>query len=339
MYKLSDIKTLHLEITEKCQAGCPLCPRNNDDGTINSKLINAELSLNDCRTYFSKPFIKQLRKMFMCGNYGDPIFAKDTLEVFEHFRYANVDMDLDMHTNGGARDKEWWRDLAYVFHTERSTVTFSIDGLSDTNHIYRKRVIWDKVMDSAKSFIEAGGNATWTFIVFKHNEHQIDEARQLSKKMGFKKFIAKKSSRFVQDRAKNSSAILPPTDHNYHNKNINVVQQIVDAYGSLEQFYDTTDIDCKVAADKSIYVSARGLLFPCCWLGGIYNKVDDQLINALSGFDTIDLNKHSIENVFSSGVFDNIKKTWSCNSVAEGKISTCSEYCAKKHDFFKDQFT
>ena len=51
-------------------------------------------------------------------------------------------------------------------------------------------------MASAKALIEAGGTAEWQFIVFRHNEHQIQDAMNLAKTMGFKRFNIVKTTRF-----------------------------------------------------------------------------------------------------------------------------------------------
>lgn len=48
-------------------------------------------------------------------------------------------------------------------------------------------------MTNAKAFIDAGGRAEWDYLIFKHNEHQVDEAKELSNKMGFHSFVPKKS--------------------------------------------------------------------------------------------------------------------------------------------------
>ena len=137
MYNYNDIKTVHLEITQKCQAACPMCDRNENGGKDNKHITNAELSLQDCKNIFPPDFIKQLNTMYMCGNLGDPIVAKDTLEVFKYFREHNDKMWLSMNTNAGAKDENWWAELAKVFG-RMGTVIFSVDGLSDTNHISTK---------------------------------------------------------------------------------------------------------------------------------------------------------------------------------------------------------
>lgn len=341
MYKYKEIKTVHLEITEKCQSGCALCGRYDKNGKVNSNLKMSELTLADCKIIFPKSFIKQLDRMYMCGNFGDPIIASDTLEVFEYFRYSNTSMGLNMHTNGGARNSQWWKDLASLFYTSDSYTTFSIDGLQDTNHIYRRGVVWDNIINAASSYIQAGGNAVWSFIVFKHNEHQVEEARKLSEKMGFKRFVVKKSSRFTAYRK--YDYLQPPSNPLYLNLNLNINNQINDRYGSYDNFLDQTGVSCKVKKEKSLYVSAEGLIFPCCWTAGNMfdnkTKVEDTpLFGIIKDFNNINAKKLSMEEILNGNIFEDIEKTWSLNSRSEGKLDVCVRNCSKEYDFFNDQF-
>ena len=52
MYKYEDIKTIHLEVTQNCQANCPMCDRNQNGGAINPHINLDELSLEDCKKIF-----------------------------------------------------------------------------------------------------------------------------------------------------------------------------------------------------------------------------------------------------------------------------------------------
>ena len=60
MYTYDQIRTVHLEITQKCQAACPMCDRNENGGVDNRHITNAELSLHDCQSIFTPAFIQQL---------------------------------------------------------------------------------------------------------------------------------------------------------------------------------------------------------------------------------------------------------------------------------------
>ena len=54
-------------------------------------------------------------------------------------------------------------------------------------------------MQNAKTYISAGGVAEWKYIIFKHNEHQVNEAEKLANGMGFAKFIKEPSVRHYLD--------------------------------------------------------------------------------------------------------------------------------------------
>ena len=71
-----------------------------------------------------------------------------------------------------------------------------IYSASILKHLYRRNTSYKKVIDNAKAFIQAGGEAHWQFIVFRHNEHQLKEAKKLSEEMGFKKIDFMYSDRF-----------------------------------------------------------------------------------------------------------------------------------------------
>jgi MoaA/NifB/PqqE/SkfB family radical SAM enzyme len=163
--------------------------------------------------------------------------------MYEYFISVNTNLTLGMNTNGGIRFPDWWTRLAKVMNKPNDYVVFSIDGLEDTNHLYRRNVRWSKVMDNAKAFIDAGGSAHWDMLVFEHNKHQVDEAHKLAKDMGFNWFRAKVSRRFNR---------FP-----------------VDGISQPIEFNDTKvhegHIECSAMKENSIFVDASGKVLPCCW--------------------------------------------------------------------------
>ena len=92
MYKVSDIRDIHFEITSKCQARCPMCPRRINGGVMNPLITLDEVDLNTFKSWFPVDFLKQLDSLFMCGNLGDPIIAKDCLEIFQYLREVNTNI-------------------------------------------------------------------------------------------------------------------------------------------------------------------------------------------------------------------------------------------------------
>ena len=82
-------------------------------------------------------------------------------------------------------------------------------GWLHTNHLYRQGVNWANVERSMDAFIGAGGRARWDFLIFEHNQHQVDEAETLAKRKGFEKFMKKKTGRFVDAKTNKKEKAQP----------------------------------------------------------------------------------------------------------------------------------
>ena len=360
IYKYEDVRAIHLEITEKCQAACPMCDRNVHGGKDNPNLGMHELSLNDVETMMPPHFVKQLERIYMCGNFGDPIVAKDTLEVMQYFRSQKRELTLGMNTNAGAKKPDWWRELAKTLGNW-SYVKFGFDGLKDTNHLYRQNVNWDIAWENAVAFIEAGGKAHWDYLIFSHNEHQVEEARELAEKTGFKKFIPKKTGRFFSTmkqvkkdehqatnrKGADTQLLQQPKEVKYQNKALDKIKEITDKHGSLEKYFDNVQISCKVAAENNMYISAEGLILPCCWVAGSmykwWQKPGEnqvwQLIQESGGKDEFNAKKHGIEYVLNNEYFSHrLVDSWKRPNTHAGKPMVCSQKCGKEFDAFAEQF-
>ena len=342
MFAYSAIRRVHMELTTRCNAACPMCSRNERGGQKISDLPEVELTLADVRQILPPDLIAQLTQVWLCGNYGDPILAREMLETVVYLKANNPRIRIGMNTNGSARRPEWWRQLApYV-----DDCHFGIDGLADTNHLYRRRTHWDTIMANATAFIEAGGAAHWEYIVFQHNEHQIEEARALAGCMGFRKFRLRKTGRFffsgilqpalsVKDRHGNEAyKIEPPKSSNFSNTASLALGGLaqLDKY---KNYMDETCITCKSQKQQEIYISAEGLVFPCCYLASFYRgagrKQDSQfmkMIERLGGRDIINGRVRGVSAIISDDLFQKvIPGSWSHQSVADGRLATCSSAC------------
>jgi len=247
---LRRIKVLHLEPTDVCQAACPLCARETDPAFDRKK--QHHLTVLHIQKHFSDRVISGLDKVFMCGVYGDPAAAKHTLDIYRWFRQLNPNITLGMNTNGAIQNTFWWHELGKIFNQPRDYVVFSIDGLADTNATYRRGVDWHKLMANADAYISAGGSAHWDMLVYRHNQHQVEECEQLARDMGFSWFRAKVSKRDVLD-----SGLQMPM-------------------GWKVPTVTHGPIKCHALDEKSAYIDARGRLSPCCWIGGSqFNVIQD----------------------------------------------------------------
>jgi len=238
---LRDIKVLHLEPTDVCQAACPLCLREIDKDFDQKK--QHHLTVSQVQKQYSEDFIKNLDKMFMCGIYGDPAAGRYSLDLYRYFRKINPNIVLGMNSNGALQNTLWWHELGRIMNQSQDYVVFSIDGNQDTNHIYRVNVNWSKLKHNIEAFVSAGGRAHWDMLVYRHNQHQVDECEQLARDMGFQWFRTKASSRSFTDTLQKPTGWQPVT-------------------------VSTGKIKCHAQQEQSEYMDARGRVSPCCWLGG-----------------------------------------------------------------------
>lgn len=360
MFKFDELKSIHLEITNRCQASCPMCPRKYHGGIENKNLKLSDWTYEDFIKIFSSELFCQLETLYFCGNFGDPILNDDLIKMCRYIKQNANHITVRIHTNGGARSEKWWRDLKNSL-PDNHVVIFGIDGLEDTHAIYRIGTTYENVIRNACTFINEGGIAEWVFIKFKHNEHQVDEAERRSQNLGFNRFTVKNTTRFIEDQkynvvdkeGKTLYYLEPPTE----NKVVLVSKNTVLNY---KQILENSEIDCYVHKTKEIYIDAYRHIFPCCYIASApYNyrpkilttQIDESihqfnndtvdqyndLIKSFGGIDNLDATRYTVKEIINNDIWQEIwNRYWS-----QKKLYTCARVCGKTKENFskpKDQF-
>ena len=102
-------------------------------------------------------------------------------------------------TNGSGRPTKWWETFATYLNPVNpmnsafpgDVVEFAVDGLEDTNPIYRVNAKWNSIQNGIKTLRENyTGQLVWRYIVFEHNYHQVVEAQQIARDLGLDQFHA-----------------------------------------------------------------------------------------------------------------------------------------------------
>jgi sulfatase maturation enzyme AslB (radical SAM superfamily) len=181
---LSDATWLQVENSTKCNAWCPGCSRNQGGYGLNTNLVVEDLPTDRFEEVLKK--LPNLETIQFSGTYGDTMAANNVLDHIDlAIKYASK---IQIHTHGGIRSTQWWTKLGTLLKDKNHDVWFCLDGLKGVHEIYRQGTDFDKTIANAQAFISAGGYATWQFIPWAHNEHQIKDCMRLSQKMGFRKF-------------------------------------------------------------------------------------------------------------------------------------------------------
>jgi len=221
-------RTLQFEISSNCNAACLYCQRQTDTAGLPPK--NQFLPFELFQNVIDSEAAKELKIVEFNGTVDDPLMRPDLLDFIDFSIHRGKKISL--HTNASIRTPEYWARLGKRFSKYRQwngVVKFNVDGLADTNHIYRVNTRFDKIMENAQAFLDAGGIGYWQFIEFEWNSHQIEEARELAKKMGFERFNVRRSKPMSKD-------IVP-----------------------------TKEISCYYGRQKMYLIKYDGSVLPCCF--------------------------------------------------------------------------
>ena len=211
-----------------------------------------------------------------------------------------------------------------------------------------------------RAFIAAGGRARWDYIIFGHNEHQVEQAEQLAMEWGVEKFQKKKSGRFFTAKSETkdvhqarnrkgeqTQAIAKPSKIEHQNLALLKQKEIEKTYGSMTDYYNSCSIQCKAIEKREIFITAEGLLMPCCWTAGRMYKWwhrDPRVeqiwdhIDAAGGKSGISVLENTIEKVVDGPLLDSIEMSWEKDNLQSGKLGVCAMKCGTEFDPFGAQF-
>ena len=347
-----EIKYLQVDHNSTCNLRCPQCARTHE-GQTHPDLPQVELQVDTYKKFLNGS--KNLETVMWCGNYGEAIVSNTFFECLQYV-VENSSAKIIITTNSSARDKNWWKEVALLLKG-RGKINFSIDGLADTNPTYRVNANWDKVIENVKTFIKAGGRARWDYLVFGHNEHQVDSAVKLAKELGFEQFQIKLTNRFVNDtqytkggeaksqdvKTRKSKYILNmPKNKNYQGSGKTQNQQIIENYGSWENYVNTTAINCKWKPNGQIFLDFEERVWPCTWTASGYHHYGNntQKHQAQKLFDRYgknfnSLRYYSLEQILHHEYFSNDLCTSWKNTMDSDvpKLLACGRTCGTDYEF------
>lgn len=290
---VDQIRVLQLEITSHCNAACPHCPRFNSLGELT--VIPTHWNSDQVLKNLELDRMTALKAVILEGDNGDPLMHPDIEHIINTFVSHQNKPKVTLITNGSIRSATWWRNLIKADNLE---VIFSIDGLQDTNHIYRQNLNFDKIISNARAFIESGGYAVWKFIIFKHNQHQIDEVKKLGKELGFARttLALPIKSRFLG----NDSYVIQKNGQEVGVLEYPTVNQM--AYHKPINLSPVTFHVCPNLMKGHIYVTASGHILPCCGLN--FKPESNSILTSLAeDFDSLNLSQNKLSNILEEKTF------------------------------------
>lgn len=308
MWSLNNLEWIDIELTSFCNIRCKGCFRVQSKYA--DKILNKTyLDINIIKEKFQKTMFPNIKIINFCGSVDEPCSHPQFHQIVEHF--ADWNAHINIATNGSLRTTKWWEKLANILPSSHKVV-WGIDGSDELSEVYREGSSFKKVQQNYRAFIKAGGKANWQFISFEHNEHQMEQARDIAKQEGFKEF------KTIISHRKDTGGV--------KHKKI--------------QVEESPSISCKYGNQKRIFVNHMGNVIPCCHLNSkmleypVSQEHKDLFEDILQDNDymtDINLKNVSIEQAINGKVWNQIKDSW----TSDNRIPRCEQVCKQnKRDIF-----
>lgn len=320
------VNELCVEATSHCNLHCPQCPRFDENGYLLKNLTPAHINPTVFKNAFNLTTFPNIELIRFEGDYGDIMMHPDAEELIDHARTITNVLAV---TNGSLRSTHWWSELG---KKDRLTVEFSIDGLEDTNSIYRINADYKKVIKNAQAYINSGGQAQWKFIVFKHNQHQVEQAQQLAKELGFVHFYTVISSRnFFGGTDVWPVKIDGVFSHNLEMSDFAKSEKFKTPIETIRILSNNnyTPPECHNGRARAIYLNHLGHLLPCCMVSGKtwMNDLTSKLwMRIVKNTDDINIAKKSVVDILNGEFYRKyLPESWqNPKRVHHVCVSNCS---------------
>ena len=287
---------ISVEPSSICNLSCPECPAGNNLLNRDSKFM----SYSDFAI-----IIDQVKKYTIYLNLylqGEPFLNND---IFRMIKYANENnIFTSTSTNGHFLNPD---SAEKIIESGLKKIIISLDGTDqETYEKYRKGGTLSTVLKGIETLtelkIKKGVNCpeiVIQFIVFRHNEHQVEEIKRIVNSQGINKIELKSAQVSNQ---KNYASLIP--------KNKKFSRYIVNN--------DTIKIKSSLKNRcfriwETLVITSDGNVVPCC-----FDKSGDFVIGSMKNNNLYTIWKTLAFNGFRKKILDERKKIPICCNCSEG---------------------
>lgn len=321
MYK--KIEKVEFELTSICNAYCPGCARYivKDDGMyLNPRIdFNKQLDISIIEKVLESGILSDTAEFQLCGTVGDPLAHTKFYEILQLVKNKMPGIFFNIHTNGGLKNPNYYRKISQVL-TTKDVFKFSVDGIEESNHIYRKNVEWHKIVENAKALHENKICKTvWLYIEFPWNKAHVETARIMAKELGFDEFIVRR----------------PRNNDEFNNRMIKQSRNIPKQY-YMDPVYNENTVPTPLKGYKdlcfsklAIFIDENGIVHPCCdWASRYRDKgtITDEINDFYGQEDWNNLYKNDLANIMTNSFWSDL---YNSLYTSNGKTAcgACNQRC------------
>jgi MoaA/NifB/PqqE/SkfB family radical SAM enzyme len=314
--------------------------------------MGQEISLTEFKRVFTHEMLSQTQRFTMCGDVGDPIYAKDYVAIIDYIKSYNSKTQIFTITNGSYKTEKWWKEFAAVSN-KHDSINFSVDGYDQkSNDMYRVNSNWNSIMAGMKICAdESEMFVNWATIVFKFNEDHLDHIKELATQQGCDDLQLTYSTKFGSkygeayggetDSLEPSSKYISKT-HRYERHITNVsgrkpvrLEYLKTNYKKFQEIkkkFTGDIIPMCLIGNRGLYMNAEGTIFPCSWTSFPYKSLEHNGKTIKWEDSFFVKNKHlvnakgnrSIEEILNDDVWQILFDSFDKNPFVE-----CSQKCGK----------
>jgi|TARA_R110002060_G_scaffold55308_1_gene65826 MoaA/NifB/PqqE/SkfB family radical SAM enzyme len=270
----------HIEVSSICTLKCPRCTRTE----VPKTLLNRSLDLKFFQEQIGQEKISQIKKISFCGDDGDPIYAKQFLEIVTWIKSINPSIKLLIITNGSYKTEAWWKSLAYILN-KHDEIHWSLDGWDQaSNSKYRVNCDWASIITGLSTFVKYN-QETYTVIAtiaFRFNELGLTSIQNIAKAYSVDCWQLTKSTKFGSKYpdAYGGDDLLEPLDPNLVAEGYRFEREQTLLSNKVRPGADLKELFWKRAkalqasneypalcyiGNKGVFLKSTGEFYPCCW--------------------------------------------------------------------------
>ncbi len=239
---------LTIDPSNFCTLRCPFCPT----GQGRNSRTKAMLSTDNFKKIIDElgPYLIHID---FC-NWGEPLLNKQIYEMIKLAKQYHIDTKIDSNLNNLSEE-----DAEKLILSGLDKLIVSIDGATaQTYSKYRIGGDFNKAFNNLKLLVrkkeelnKAYPHICWQFLVFRHNEHEIEIVKKMAKDLGVKAGITKA---FIGDK----DWIPLNDDYSHYQKK----EEISDSRTS-EHFKAPQEPLCNWPWE-AVVINPNGSVSPCC---------------------------------------------------------------------------
>ena len=174
-----------LDTTSFCNLECVWCPTGQHRNSRTSCIMPKNKALEIINL-----FGKYLKEVLLF-NWGEPLLNPYIPDIIKALKKQDIFCALSTNLNIDLDEKK----VMEIVNSGLDLLVCSIDGITQkTYETYRRKGSFNKAFNNLKLIIQTKKNLNlkkpvieWQFLVFKHNEHEIQQAEKIAKEIGVDK--------------------------------------------------------------------------------------------------------------------------------------------------------